>query len=573
MATYYIVDKDKDPLDSDEINAGETIEVQDGDVFIIESSADDDIKFESDGGSSTDFQIIINDSNSSGFDIEIDHNLNVDIQIGDDVDIGDVKIDAQDADSVTLTAGDNVTIDSYQGSKTGVDDLTFGDNFTTEKIETKGGDDSITIGDGGEVKEIKTEAGDDTITIGDDFTGEKIETKQGDDAVTIGDGGEVEEIKTESGDDTITIGDDFTGEKIETKQGDDAVTIGDGGQVEEIKTESGDDTVTIGNDFTGEKIETKQGDDAVIIGDGGAVEEIKTESGDDTITIGDDFTGEKIETKQGDDTVVIGDGGEVEEIKTESGDDIVSVGDDFSGDKIETKQGDDIVIVGEDASIGDLDGGSNTDTLISQTDLPDAENFENVVCFVRGTFIQTQNGEVPIEELTIGDMVKTLDRGFQPIRWIGSTKVDGHGKFAPVRIAPGVMGNRRDLWVSQQHRMLVDDWRSELYFGEGQVLIPAKSLVDDQGVRLEKVDDVEYFHMLFDNHEIVFAEGAASESFHPGKIGLGGMALKARAEIFALFPELEHDVDSWGPSARLSLKGYEGALLTRTERSALSCAV
>lgn len=503
MATFYIVDKDKDPLDSDEINAGETIEVQDGDVFIIESSADDDIKFESASGSSTDFQIVINDSNASGFDIEIDHDLNVDIQIGDDVDFGDVQIDAQDADSVTLTAGDNVSIDSYKGSNNGEDDLTFGDNFSAEKIETKGGDDSITIGDGGSVEEIKTEAGDDTVTIGDGFTGEKIETKQGDDAVTIGDGGAVEEIKTESGDDTITIGDDFTGEKIETKQG--------------------DDTITIGDDFTGEKIETKQGDDAVTIGDGGAVEEIKTESGDDTITIGDGFTGEKIETKQGDDTV----------------------------------------IVGEDASIDELDGGSGNDTLISETDLPDAENFETVVCFARGTRIKTQKGQIPIEDLTIGDLVKTLDRGFQPIRWIGSTTVAGQGKFAPVRITKGTMGNRRDLWVSQQHRMLVADWRSELLFGEGQVLIAAKAMVDDRGVRIEQVAEVEYFHMLFDNHEIVFAEGAASESFHPGKVGLGGMAVQTRAEIFSLFPDLEHDYDGWGPAARLSLKGYEGAVLTK----------
>ena len=68
--------------------------------------------------------------------------------------------------------------------------------------------------------------------------------------------------------------------------------------------------------------------------------------------------------------------------------------------------------------------------------------------------------------------------------------------------------------------------------------------------------------MLFDTHEIVFAEGAPSESFHPGQIGWGALAEEARAEILELFPELaQGDFTSYGTSARRSLKAYEAEVL------------
>jgi hypothetical protein len=69
--------------------------------------------------------------------------------------------------------------------------------------------------------------------------------------------------------------------------------------------------------------------------------------------------------------------------------------------------------------------------------------------------------------------------------------------------------------------------------------------------------------MLFDNHEIVFAEGCPSESFHPGHQGLDAFAEAARSEIFELFPELRVDELAYGPSRRYSLKRYEAEALTR----------
>ena len=95
----------------------------------------------------------------------------------------------------------------------------------------------------------------------------------------------------------------------------------------------------------------------------------------------------------------------------------------------------------------------------------DITALEDFVCFTRGTLIKTDQGERPIEELAAGDMVLTMDHGYQPIRWIGSSKRAATGDLAPILIRKGALGNDRDLRVSPQHRMLLQGWQAELLFG------------------------------------------------------------------------------------------------------------
>ena len=161
-----------------------------------------------------------------------------------------------------------------------------------------------------------------------------------------------------------------------------------------------------------------------------------------------------------------------------------------------------------------------------------------VICLTRGTRIDTPRGPVPIEELEAGDLVTTLDHGPQPIRWIGARRVTGRGSNCPVRIRAGALGNMRDLRVSPNHRMLLSGPQAELLFGTSEVLVAAKFLVDDRQVLNDPCDEVEYFHFLFDGHQIVFAEGAPTESLYPGRVALDALGEASRAEILALFPEL-----------------------------------
>jgi hypothetical protein len=180
-------------------------------------------------------------------------------------------------------------------------------------------------------------------------------------------------------------------------------------------------------------------------------------------------------------------------------------------------------------------------------------------CFVRGTRIATKKGPRKIEDLCVGDLIMTKDHGPQPLRWVGHSTVDGTGPWAPIRFAPGVLGNDRALLVSPQHRILVGGWQSELYYGEDEILVSAKHLINGRSVRPVIRDQVDYFHLLFDCHEVIYSEGAATESFHPGDHVMQENR-QIRAEIIALFPELAN-LDALWPTARRVLRGREAEIL------------
>ena len=191
------------------------------------------------------------------------------------------------------------------------------------------------------------------------------------------------------------------------------------------------------------------------------------------------------------------------------------------------------------------------------------QNIERIICFAAGTLIDTPEGPRPVEELAEGDLVVTRDGDAKPIRWAGRREVPALGPLAPIRIAAGALGNDRALTVSPMHRMLVADWRAELLFGSREVLVAAKHLVDgDRIVRVEG-GTVEYVHILFDQHEIVFANGAPAESFHPGHVGLDAIEQAAREELLSIFPELRDDLTAYGPTVRPALKAFEARALLR----------
>ena len=184
-----------------------------------------------------------------------------------------------------------------------------------------------------------------------------------------------------------------------------------------------------------------------------------------------------------------------------------------------------------------------------------------IPCFARDTYIFTNNGEVKIQDLQTGDMVKTLDNGFLPISWIGSRVVCAKHKLAPVVIEAGVFGNTRELRVSPCHRMLITGPKAQVLFGENEVLVAAKHLVGWDGVYVKSAEKIEYFHLMFESHQIIVAEGAKTESFFPGDACMNSMMVEAKEEIFTIFPELRKSLKGYGNLARRSLKAYEAQLL------------
>lgn len=209
----------------------------------------------------------------------------------------------------------------------------------------------------------------------------------------------------------------------------------------------------------------------------------------------------------------------------------------------------------------DPDALAGTATLYDGTVVHFSNIEDVIICFARGTRILTPVGPRPVECLQEGDIVVTRDNGPQPIRWIASRKVAGRGNFAPIRFEKGAIGNARDLLVSPQHRMLLRSHVAALYFDSPEVLLSARHMVNGTTITQQDQDEIEYFHIMLDRHDLVFADGALAETFHPGEMGLTAISDAAREELFTLFPTLRSDPGSYGDTARICLKGYESRIL------------
>jgi len=160
--------------------------------------------------------------------------------------------------------------------------------------------------------------------------------------------------------------------------------------------------------------------------------------------------------------------------------------------------------------------GTSTEYTLIDADHSGAEvDLSEVACvsFTRGTRITLRNGaQRPVEDLVVGDQVLTRDHGPRPVRWIGAQTVRAHSHFAPIVITKGALNNAEDLILSPDHRLFIYQRRDEIGLGKTEVLVKAKHLVNDETIYQRDGGFVDYFHLLFDEHEIIFAEGIAAES-------------------------------------------------------------
>ncbi|MEO0664582.1 MAG: Hint domain-containing protein [Pseudomonadota bacterium] len=157
-----------------------------------------------------------------------------------------------------------------------------------------------------------------------------------------------------------------------------------------------------------------------------------------------------------------------------------------------------------------------TDYTLVGIDTSDARRrFAEAACvaFTRGTHITMASGaQMPIEELKVGDRVLTRDDGPQEIRWIGQNTRRAVGDFAPVLIRKGTLNNENDLIVSPDHRLFVYQRGDEIGAGRAEVLVKVRHLINGSSVVRLEGGFVDYFQLLFDSHQLIFAEGIAAES-------------------------------------------------------------
>jgi len=199
----------------------------------------------------------------------------------------------------------------------------------------------------------------------------------------------------------------------------------------------------------------------------------------------------------------------------------------------------------------------------------DAQITYSTICFAGGTLIDTDIGPRLVEDLMPGDLVMTLDRGLQPLAWVGRREFSAadlmfNPHLKPVRVQRGSLAPdmpSADLVVSPQHRIFVTDWRAELYFGQRDCLVAAHALVNDTNIlRDHSGAGVTYHHLMFDRHEIVQANGLWAESLHPSDEALKSVTSDQRAELLEIFPELAYTTTAFD-TARMVLRPRDATVL------------
>lgn len=192
------------------------------------------------------------------------------------------------------------------------------------------------------------------------------------------------------------------------------------------------------------------------------------------------------------------------------------------------------------------------------------------VCLTVETRVKTDKGWIEAGTLQPGDLVVTRGDGLQPIRWIGRQRLQFQDrplleKFRPILFDAGSLGEGVPRWpltVSPQHAILLRSPFAALLFGEPEVFLAAKHLVNDETIRVDVAcQETTYCHILLDKHAVILAEGAEVESLYLGDQTMLSIGAEARAEVLALFPELANRSSPRLERARMLLREYESRVL------------
>ncbi len=172
------------------------------------------------------------------------------------------------------------------------------------------------------------------------------------------------------------------------------------------------------------------------------------------------------------------------------------------------------------------------------------------ICYAEGTLISCADGLRRVEDLKEGDLVQTMDNGLQPVLWNGRTVYSAldllaNQKRLPVSISAKRTQTGHDLRVTRQHRML--DTRGFFVKATDIEKLPRSATRIARGVK-----SVAYRHVLLPRHEVIFANGLASESFYPGPEAVKALGGVARKMIEQRLPALASNPveEAYGPLAR-----------------------
>lgn len=189
------------------------------------------------------------------------------------------------------------------------------------------------------------------------------------------------------------------------------------------------------------------------------------------------------------------------------------------------------------------------------------------VSFAAGTLITIPGGsQRPIETLRQGELILTRDNGPQPVRWVGKATLRAAGSFAPVVISAGTLGNMGELVVSPHHRIFLYQRGQRRLGGTAEVLVQAKHLVDDDRVWRREGGFVDYYCLVFDHHEIIYAEGIPAESLMVNEETVRLLPAELAGELQDRFPGLRQSPHFASEAHRPALDAAGRETLFRKDR-------
>ena len=193
-----------------------------------------------------------------------------------------------------------------------------------------------------------------------------------------------------------------------------------------------------------------------------------------------------------------------------------------------------------------------------------------VICFKPGTMVATPSGLKPVQFIQPDDIILTKDNGPQKIVWRGERRMTGARLFAmphlrPVRLCADALGGGipdAELLVSPEHQVVLRGPSARRLFNEPEVLVQAKELVNGHTIWVDKaVREVTYIRLMFEQHQIIWANGVETESFHSAGTSLEMVVEPQRKTLLNLFLDLAEDPLDYGPFARRRLNHSEATLL------------
>ncbi|UWQ42098.1 Hint domain-containing protein [Leisingera aquaemixtae] len=400
------------------------------------------------------------------------------------------------------------------------DDLMYGEaDADTFKMSDGFGNDTLEGGEAGNDY--------DTVNLSDVTTGVTV-TYTGDEAGTITDGtdtitfSEIELLNLTDQGDIVNASADSAGVTIDAGKGDDTITMG-----------AGDDLITGG-----------EGYDQLILTGGGGTDTVSDFSvGDDDA---DGFYNDQLDVSGL--TGGTGPGGAIRAWD-------VSVTDDGFGNALLTfPTGEKLVLQG-----------------VAPAQLSTAPQLYSagIPCFTPNVLLATRRGAVPAGQIQVGDMLQTADNGFQPVIWTGKRTLSPaelalRPHLRPYCVRPGgLLRPERPMLLSPQHRLLTGPQAFDRETPFGECFLSAKLLAEiDPNCSRQPVADspVTYVHLMTERHEVIFAEGIATETFWPGPEAMRGLCAADKRELFSLFPELAAVHGLTGEQGREQVRGVYGGL-------------